>query len=66
MINGNQNLSIHQGGTSPNLLKGMSLAIGRIDSRSYPGKNVILFTENGKRATEKFKEIEEIFGGRLN
>ena len=66
MIDGNQNLFIHQGGTSPNLLKDMSLVNGRIDSRSHPGKNMISLTENVKKATEKFKEIEEILGGRLN
>jgi len=66
MINENHNTSIHQGGTSLNLLKDMSLVNGRIDSRSYPGKNMISLTENVKKATEKFKEIEEIPGGRLN
>ena len=66
MINENQNLSIHQVRTSPKLLKDMSLVNGRIDSRSYPGKNMISLIENVKRATEKFKEIEEILGGRLN
>ena len=66
MINENQNLSIHQVRTSPKLLKDMSLVNGRIDSRSYPGKNMISLIENVKRATEKFKEIEEILEGRLN
>ena len=66
MTNKNHNISIHQVRTSPKLFKGMSLANGRIDVRSYPGKNVISLTENVKRATEKFMEIEEILGGRLN
>ena len=59
-------IEIHQGRAFPDLLKDMGLVKGRIDSRSYPSKKMITLSENGKKAAEKFKEIEEILGEELN
>lgn len=45
------------------ILKGAGLISTRIDSTSYPHKNMISLTEKGKKIAEKLKEVEVILGG---
>ncbi len=49
---------------SSDVLKDNNLLITRVDSTSYPPKNMVSLTVKGKRVAEKFKEIQEILSGK--
>ncbi|AKA48390.1 hypothetical protein IX51_03990 [uncultured archaeon] len=55
-------VSINQGYKALEKLKDLGIIKARIESSSYPPKNLISLTEKGKKVAEKLKELEELLG----